>query len=311
MAGKGNFDSYEHAIKQTWSALARDDYEIYRTKNAQDITNVCKEFSLRYQEEGCVYICGGDGSFSEAANALAHSNTALGFIPAGTANDFSRTLYSGFRANPDNLYQTVKKLITKSPNPQFSYLDLLSFTINSDSSKKHYSLNVLSFGADSKILKDCYEYMEANPESTGNKAYAYAVQKNIFAKKSYAARISIQTNDNTQTLDDAFTLAVFCNGAFYGNGFNPSPMANPQDGCFEFIGAKELSLYKFVPLISKYKKGLHLDSPSVYFYPMLSKAHIEIQGEKSAIANYDGTLFSFNSLDIELDANALRWAQLT
>lgn len=45
-------------------------------------------------EMGCeaVYVIGGDGTFSEAARGLAGSGIPIGLIPAGTGNDFVKTL---------------------------------------------------------------------------------------------------------------------------------------------------------------------------------------------------------------------------
>lgn len=45
-------------------------------------------------EMGCeaVYVIGGDGTFSEVARGLAGSGIPIGLIPAGTGNDFVKTL---------------------------------------------------------------------------------------------------------------------------------------------------------------------------------------------------------------------------
>ena len=41
---------------------------------------------------GLVLIAGGDGSLNEVANGLAHSDTAVALLPAGTANSFAREM---------------------------------------------------------------------------------------------------------------------------------------------------------------------------------------------------------------------------
>jgi hypothetical protein len=58
-----------------------------------DITEVSSEFAAR----GCetVIACGGDGTVNELINGIAGTDTALGIIPVGTANDFATNMGIG------------------------------------------------------------------------------------------------------------------------------------------------------------------------------------------------------------------------
>src|SRR5437867_1881268 len=60
------------------------------TTRAGDATSIAAEAA----ETGLplLFVCGGDGTLSEAANGLAGSETALGVIPAGTVNLWAREL---------------------------------------------------------------------------------------------------------------------------------------------------------------------------------------------------------------------------
>lgn len=310
MAGGGNFASYEHAIKQTWSSRDPKELEIYKTLDAQDIYKVCTAFSKRYKDEGVVYICGGDGSFSEAASALAHTQTALGFIPAGSCNDFARTLYDDYQNDPSKLHQLVKHLILKSPQPELKTLDLFSFRINREDASKQYALNVISFGLDSHVLKDSYDYMKAHPSAPAKKAYNRAVINNVFKQSATEARIELYGAHGSKVIEGTLSLAAFCNGGFYGNGYNPSPMADPSDKSFEFCAGQKLSPLDFGLLAPKYKRGTHLENNKIYFETQLESARIRCPEKENALANYDGTLFSFNSLYIDLEKAVLKWAAL-
>ena len=58
------------------------------------------ELAARAAEAGIplVFVCGGDGTLSEAANGLAGSETALAHIPGGTSNLWAREV--GFKRRP-------------------------------------------------------------------------------------------------------------------------------------------------------------------------------------------------------------------
>lgn len=64
--------------------------EVQRTQQAGDV----QRFSTEARQGGyqVVLTAGGDGSLNEAANALAHSDVALGTLPSGTANVWARQI---------------------------------------------------------------------------------------------------------------------------------------------------------------------------------------------------------------------------
>lgn len=65
-------------------------------------------------EMGCeaVYVIGGDGTFSEAARGLAGSGIPIGLIPAGTGNDFVKTL-----GTPKEPMAALDFILSHEPRP--------------------------------------------------------------------------------------------------------------------------------------------------------------------------------------------------
>src|SRR5581483_3674362 len=64
--------------------------ELILVKDARELRRALKR-ALRHHED-LVVVGGGDGSMTEAANVLAHRQTALGVLPLGTGNSFAQTL---------------------------------------------------------------------------------------------------------------------------------------------------------------------------------------------------------------------------
>ncbi len=90
-------------------------------------------------EAGCeaVFVCGGDGSLSEAANGLAGTNIPLGVIPAGTGNDFART--AGISIDPR---RAARQVLAGTPRP----IDLLDVNHGA-----LWSINVMGIGLDARV----------------------------------------------------------------------------------------------------------------------------------------------------------------
>ena len=66
------------------------DAQIVKGEKEKGLTEVAKEAIA--QRCDAVFVVGGDGSISQAASALAGSETALGVLPAGTANVWAQEL---------------------------------------------------------------------------------------------------------------------------------------------------------------------------------------------------------------------------
>ena len=96
----------------------------------------------------------------------------------------------------------------------------------------------------------------------------------------------------TITIDDGepFTQNVlFCVGAnsrWYGGGYKAAPKALTYDGLLDFVILEKRGIrLKLLPLISKYKKGEHLDWDITTFK---RGKKINIKSEKPAAVNVDG-----------------------
>lgn len=65
------------------------------TQHADHLKELVRDFVLKYAEKGIVFVAGGDGSINEATNVIANlrTETAIGALPFGTANDFCKLHY--------------------------------------------------------------------------------------------------------------------------------------------------------------------------------------------------------------------------
>ena len=112
-----------------------DKDEIKITKKAGDTVKFAQDFRDKGGE--ILYIKGGDGALSEVASVLCGSGTALGLIPGGTGNDFSKNFYyKNFKL--ENIFAY-----------EISPIDLIE--VNGK-----ICINVTSLGFDTNVLKYTY-----------------------------------------------------------------------------------------------------------------------------------------------------------
>ena len=85
--------------------------EIYQTQKAGDATEKIAEYASEFDE---VVVCGGDGTLNEAFNGLMKvektKRPVLGYIPAGSTNDFGNTL-----GLPKDMIKAAEIAATETP----------------------------------------------------------------------------------------------------------------------------------------------------------------------------------------------------
>jgi diacylglycerol kinase family enzyme len=328
-AGQGkilNSDLSNQISKSFEKAGLSSNYDILITQHEGHINEAAKLFAGEYGDKGVVYIAGGDGSLNEVAQAIHGSGCALGVIPAGTANDFAKTIFGKKKIS-------VKDIVEAMPHPEFKLLDLMRLSFppgvclygqyadeevltevypepnGEDGKVTAYALNVTSFGLDTLILRRAYELMKSNPKIGGN-AYYVSVVNNLGSRKVFPARyeLELSNGESVSGQKDYVTLAL-CNGGFYGNGFNPAPMADPYDGILNLCDAVWMGRMRFLPLILRYLKGKHLNSRYISITDVLSGSFVSANDEE-ILGNYDGLIFRAPSFSFEVIPRTLPFARL-
>ncbi len=108
---------------RVWRVLAcymekhRVEYEAYLTTEKGDARNIARKLTAGRREPIVIIGVGGDGTMNELVDGLAFgAPLALGYIPAGTANDFRRGLR--LTANP---VRGLKRIISARRQRQLDY----------------------------------------------------------------------------------------------------------------------------------------------------------------------------------------------
>lgn len=288
-SGTGDFQKLKNQIYNVYKENnALDKLEIIETKNENSVRNTSDLFAQTTYEDKILYICGGDGSLNEAANVVKGTDVALGLIPMGIGNDFSRNFdYSG-------------AFLEKTIDPIIRPIDYIM--VNG-----HISINVTSIGLDSNVLEFAYSLAEKAP-FLKNTSYIFGALKNVLFPKysNLEFDLVLESGENIK-FNQKSLLAAICNGSYYGGGFNPSPHGSLEDGELELVIGKDMKRLKLWKLMPKYLKGTHLGDEDIIYHKVISG---RIKSDEPFSANRDGELFKTNDLEFEIIPKGIKYVMI-
>ncbi len=229
-------------------------YEIYETTSVGDAQRYVAECCAaeRCREHGehlRFYACGGDGTLNEVVNgAFGYDFAEIGFIPAGTGNDFIRNFPDG---RFDDLVAQIKG--------QTNLCDLIHYEGVADGEHvSRYCVNMFNVGFDSNVV-DQTARMKRLPLVTGSMAYLMSVAAMLIRKKGADLRVEYAAGGFVY--DGKLLLIAVANGSFCGGGIKGIPRAVTDDGVFDVSLVRNVSRLTFVKLFPKYMEGTHLGDP--------------------------------------------------
>ncbi len=197
-------------------------------------TNASGDYSLleeKIKAEGIkdIIVIGGDGTISQAANALRHLDINFGLIPSGSGNGLA--LAAGISREPVKALDTVL-------NGKPSRID--AFYING-----HFSCMLSGIGFDAKVAHDF-----SKMKKRGLLTYVKVSMKNFFSAKEYPFQLKI---DGKEIDTEAYFISI-ANSNQFGNNFTIAPKASISDGLLDIIVVQKMNkLQVLLSIISPVK----------------------------------------------------------
>jgi diacylglycerol kinase (ATP) len=221
--------------------------------------NLKSKLRDRQEFEG-LFLIGGDGTVNLAVQELVGSDLGLALIPAGTGNDFARTLNLKLK-NPEQLIS--------------EYLSSRPTLIDVGKVGEKYFVDVLSTGFDSMVN----ERANAMKRIKGRAKYNVSILMVLSTFKPKNYRFSI---DGFSFESKAMLIAV-SNGICYGGGMKVTPDAKIDDGLFDILILSPVSKFEFLKVFPKVFSGRHTTHPAV----KISRGR-SVEIDSDAVAYADG-----------------------
>ncbi len=263
-AGKGRIRAKLPEIIDTFSNAG---YEVivYPTKAKGDAT----EKALQYaKEQYCerIVCAGGDGTFAEVASGVLQSgkNLPLGFVSAGTTNDFASSLQI-----PDQIVKAAELAVTGTP------LSSDIATLNN-----HPFIYSAAFGLFTDVT---YDTSQIAKNVIGRLAYFLNGAGKLTNVKSYHLKL---TTEDIQIEDDFIDGLIVNTDSVAGFKGITGKNVIFDDGYFEMIFIKmPKNLLDFNSIINCLYTGELENSPNIYFKKI---RELTIETDSELVWTFDG-----------------------
>jgi diacylglycerol kinase (ATP) len=207
------------------------------------------EATAREAAEGgarIVAALGGDGTVSCGANGLLGTDAALAVLPAGTGDDFAKSI------GAPKLPAAVRLLA----NPKIRSIDVVK--VAAGTVERHF-VNVAGAGFDSEV-NETANAMTLRLGGTGT--YIAALIKTL--SRFTPAHYELTVDDRAFELDAM--LVVVGNAVYYGGGMRILPGAVLDDGALDLCIVGAVSKPAFLRAFPRVFAGTHTTHPKVQMF---------------------------------------------
>jgi len=241
-------------------------YNLVITKAPEQAIDLAKQAAS--QDYPIVIAAGGDGTVNEVANGLAGSQTAMGVIPMGSGNDFSKMLALRKTDWEFDLDVILKEKIKK--------IDLGMMNCR-------YFASQTSMGFTGRVNN----YVKKSPPFLkGYSMFIYSVLKILINYYPHHFKITMQDKDNQIIEREGdYTICDVGNCRFQGDGFQITPQAVMDDGWLDVCLVDTVSRSYILRLLPKVMQGKHIGEPPVHMFRVKK---ITIESDKIIPLHFDG-----------------------
>jgi diacylglycerol kinase (ATP) len=225
--------------------------EVLETSEGRDLGDLAQQAA----DHGCdaVFVAGGDGSVGKVATALAGRETALGVLPAGTANVWAHEL--GLAGLDWTHWFALEDAAIRLAQGRVRRVDL-------GMCDQHSFLLWAGVGLDATIVNS----LERRERWEKALASIHYVTLAVWTSLGWDG-IDLTVQANGQSWEGRFLVAIASNIRAYAGGLlELSPRAKVDDGLLDFWLIEGRSIKDAVVRVGQVLMGTHVESPGVVHF---------------------------------------------
>ncbi|MBK9354668.1 MAG: YegS/Rv2252/BmrU family lipid kinase [Bacteroidetes bacterium] len=290
--------NYDAILKDIQNTFAETDYQLYFSDFSGHLVDLAQK-ALK-DGKNTIITVGGDGTHNEVINGvLAHfkignnseiesydlenlKKIRLGLYPAGTGNDFSKSI---------NIKPNALQLKNEIANGKSRLLDLgwTSFTDKQNKPTNRFFINITDVGMGGEVARKLENKI---PLLSNKTQYAIRIVSTFLTYK----KALIQAKSENYDWKGQVMNFIVANGKWFGNGLGVAPDAVLDDGFFEIAILGDIGLLDYLKHLDTVKKGEKVIHPEVNYNRF----------KEITITSGDGS-----SVPIDMDGEFVGYAPLT
>jgi diacylglycerol kinase (ATP) len=253
-----------HGINNVYESAAPGDEEILAARAVHDGVQT-------------IVAVGGDGTCGRIANVILRSvgECRLAVFPAGTGNDFAKTL-GVHKYAPEQVADLVARGDARR--------------VDVGLADGHYFLNSCGFGFDASVLEASNRVRFLK----GDAVYIYAALGQLFTYRG----IDVSVNGIPDVKRGSMLMVTVSNGRSLGGTFKIAPHASVLDGKLDACFFRDSNVMERAKLFVGAMRGAHLSMPSV---TAASVQKLTLTFPSSPSMEMDGELRMARSRTVEIE----------
>ena len=265
------------------SHFANHDHEIHFVEAASLDESLAQVDALCAVHDFKYLICvGGDGLIHDLLPLLLKHELPLLVVPAGTGNDFARTI----GIHGEKLHKILELPNSKAPH------QINVGAINHNESSTPF-VQILSTGFDSVVNERANNFKVIR----GSIKYVIAVLLEVWKFRAVDFTLKV----DGKIISQEAMLVCVANGTSYGGGMKIVPHATHDDGMLDVMVVDRVNPFRLLLVFPRVFFGTHTKHPKVHFF---AGEKIEISGETHAYA--DGERISALPINISISERSLQ-----
>ena len=285
-SGKRDIRKIVPLIRKHFSA-ANIPVEIYVTTGPGDARRAAADGSSSHS---AVVAVGGDGTVNEIVNGIIGTECALGLLPIGSGNDFSKAA-----KYPHGLEQCLEILCKQ--NAKSIDVGTITGMDNVGRRTQSYFVNACGIGLDAVVANEAGKI----PWIRGVMKYTIAASRVLFR---FRPAFSVVTCEEFVS-EGKHLLISIGNGQCSGGGFYLTPDALLDDGLFDVCIAKDLSTAEVLKILPFVFAGKHGRFRQV---SIRRTRKVTVKAESDLVVHVDGEVLGreLRDISVELLRGAMR-----
>ncbi|MCY8307321.1 YegS/Rv2252/BmrU family lipid kinase [Bacillus vallismortis] len=250
-----------------------DEVMIRQTKKKDDAYHFCQSID---DSVDTVFILGGDGTVHQCINSISalERKPAVGILPGGTCNDFSRVL-----GIPQNLGKAAEALVSG----QKTSIDVCQMN-------DRYFLNFWGIGL---ITETSNQINETAKALLGKISYFTSALRTVSSAEPFPMTLKI---DGKEMKEEAVMLLVM-NGQYIGTNRIPLPDASIDDGLLDILICRSTNLSALRELMSMEQGTINRFAGELSY---IQASRIEIETDTAQKADTDGEVYTYTPAVIQV-----------